>query len=221
MGSTQSTWAPEHLAFYYERYFSKKLDPKSFSCETVEDILDLVNDTIAMKPRPRVLQSLVDEDVEGNGIFMKLTEFNRRLRMKRVGAGTEAPLCFPGRPANTQPPPGSSSLATWHSSAGMTGMAAAGPSQTGKAGAVRPATSKAAGGMPGQGVAGPGMPWAGFAQNLAQMQSKMQTQQARPPMWAAGMQSPVWGSGLNANPGAAAMTSFLGGAARMNSWFNK
>merc|ERR1712039_1144244 len=148
---------------------------------------------------------------------MGLTEFHRRLRLKRAGAGLEAPLCFPGRPAAPQP----IQVATWLGSTPMTGMSAAAPSKVGKAAVAQPAISKAAGGAPAQGtggVAGPGIPWGGFAQNMAQMQTKLQTPQARP-AWGGGMQSPVWGAGLNATPAAATMASFLGGAARMSNWF--
>jgi len=91
---------PEHLAFYYSRYYRKLLVPKNYGMETTQDLLELVSDTVVVGLRTRVVESLLAAELESNGIFVKLAEEDRRRRQLRADAGQAAArLSFPTRPA--------------------------------------------------------------------------------------------------------------------------
>jgi len=238
---------PEHLAFYYERYFNKTLNLKTFSCETAEDLLGLIKDTIVQKKTNRVLFSLVAEDVESNTIFVKLTEHARRIRQRRIGLGTEQPLRFQGRPTQTKFVPASIPVAGFGTTSSSS---SASPTMS-----VVKATSKVFGGPPqgtadqakagapvntvkaaAQGGGGPSGPpqfsppgMAGMQQAMMQsMQSMMQAAQPKQQAKQPGRQfnpnvNPVWGaafgggSGAN-NPMMALATLMSKGMGGMNNW---
>lgn len=90
---------PEHLPFYYNRYYKKALNPKNYGVDTVEELIDLVKDTALADSRSKVVESMVADDLESNDIFVKLTEENRRDRQRRIDTGDESAKLKFSRPA--------------------------------------------------------------------------------------------------------------------------
>jgi len=78
-----------HLAFYYNKYFKKGLNPKLFSLSTNLELFALLKDTVAIPADTQVLTSQLPAELESLGIFVKLTEENRRERQRRIDAGDE------------------------------------------------------------------------------------------------------------------------------------
>lgn len=72
---------PDHLAFYYNRYFSKTLLPGKFGFRDVNDVLKRFADTIVLCGK--VIESQLDIDVARHDIFVALTERQRRLKSLR------------------------------------------------------------------------------------------------------------------------------------------
>mmetsp|Transcript_105937 Transcript_105937/g.188413 ORF Transcript_105937/g.188413 Transcript_105937/m.188413 type:complete len:999 (+) Transcript_105937:5-3001(+) len=90
---------PDHLLFYYNKYFKKGLNPKNYGVETTEDLMTLIKDTIVVLTGPKVVESQLMAELETNDIFIKLTEESRRDRQRRIDAGDDsAVLKFAGRP---------------------------------------------------------------------------------------------------------------------------
>lgn len=95
----------EHLAFYYNKYFKKHLNHKMYGFETLEEMIQLVRETVHITKKNKVLESLLPEDMENFSIFAMLTEEARRERTRRVDMGDEsAKLKFssPGLPGAPQ-----------------------------------------------------------------------------------------------------------------------
>lgn len=80
---------PDHLLFYYNRYYKKGLNPKNYGVEGVEELVTLVRDSIVVCP-PKVIESMLSPELEDNDIFVKLTEEARRERLRRLDAGDES-----------------------------------------------------------------------------------------------------------------------------------
>ncbi|CAE7497007.1 unnamed protein product [Symbiodinium natans] len=80
---------PDHLLFYYNRYYKKGLNPKNYGVEGIEDLVALVRDSIVIC-RPKVIESMLSPELEDNDIFIKLTEEARRERLRRLDAGDES-----------------------------------------------------------------------------------------------------------------------------------
>lgn len=90
---------PDHLAFYYNKYYKKGLNPKNYGVENVEHLLELIKDTVVFSTNLKVVESQLTDDLESNEVFVKLTEENRRDRQRRVDAGDDtAILKFTSRP---------------------------------------------------------------------------------------------------------------------------
>jgi len=88
---------PEHLAFYYNHYYKKGLNPKNYGVDSVEDLVGIVRDTVIICMK--VIESQVTDDLETNEVFVKLTEEARRERQRRLDAGDDsAKLRFQSRP---------------------------------------------------------------------------------------------------------------------------
>jgi len=84
----------EHLSFYYQKYYRKSLNPKTFGCNTFEETLKLVRDTVVTSQSGhkglKVLEAQVPEDLECNNVFLLLTEWERRERQRRIDMGDES-----------------------------------------------------------------------------------------------------------------------------------
>merc|ERR1711972_1158030 len=79
---------PEHLPFYYTKYYKKGLSPKNYGVESVEDVLAMVKDAVILYSK--VLESQITDDLESNDVFVKLTEESRRNRQRRIDAGDQS-----------------------------------------------------------------------------------------------------------------------------------
>eukprot|EP00931_Biecheleriopsis_adriatica_P023799 TRINITY_DN1495_c0_g1_i1.p1 TRINITY_DN1495_c0_g1~~TRINITY_DN1495_c0_g1_i1.p1 ORF type:complete len:912 (-),score=269.55 TRINITY_DN1495_c0_g1_i1:83-2509(-) len=90
---------PDHLLFYYNKYFKKGLNPRNYGVADIPTMLDMIKDTVLICD-PSIVESQVSADLETNDIFVKLTEESRRDRQRRVDAGDDtAVLRFINRPA--------------------------------------------------------------------------------------------------------------------------
>jgi len=85
------TGIPEnHFDFYYGRYFSKKLVPKFFGVESLEDLFKLTKDVVAFKDgEHKLLELKLAEEPDSLAVFIKLVEEQRRERQRRIDAGDE------------------------------------------------------------------------------------------------------------------------------------
>merc|ERR1719203_2572546 len=61
---------PDHLAFYYNKYYKKMLNPKTFGLDSIEEVVTLVRDTVI--PCMKVIESQLSDELESNEIFVKL-----------------------------------------------------------------------------------------------------------------------------------------------------
>jgi len=129
-----------HLAFYYNKYYRKQLNPKYFGLSTNFELVKLVKDTVAITEDTQVLTSVLDGDTEEFDIFVKLTEENRRERQRRIDAGDEtAKLKFsPMAIQQTQKPAIGAGMAGVRT--GATWQQQARPAAQSWAQAVRPGT---------------------------------------------------------------------------------
>jgi len=88
---------PEHLPYYYNKYFKRSLSPKNYGATTIDELIELVKDTLVVCDK--TLESQITDDLETNEVFMKLTEEERRDRHRRIEAGDpKAPLRFSRAP---------------------------------------------------------------------------------------------------------------------------
>lgn len=78
---------PEHISFYYNKYYKKGISPKNYNVEKIEDLIDLVKDSVIVGVDSKVAESQLTDDLESNDIFVKLTEESRRDRQRRIDAG--------------------------------------------------------------------------------------------------------------------------------------
>merc|ERR1712146_746532 len=79
----------DHIAFYYNRYFGKQLNPKLFGCDDFAGLVAMIKDTVSLDTAKKVMSSPLEDNLEGIDIFVKLTEENRRERQRRIDAGDE------------------------------------------------------------------------------------------------------------------------------------
>eukprot|EP00933_Yihiella_yeosuensis_P032841 TRINITY_DN2649_c0_g3_i2.p1 TRINITY_DN2649_c0_g3~~TRINITY_DN2649_c0_g3_i2.p1 ORF type:complete len:922 (-),score=255.79 TRINITY_DN2649_c0_g3_i2:370-3036(-) len=80
----------EHLPFYYHKYFKKALNNKFYGVESCEELVRLVRDTVVLCPKKKVLEPLLEEDLEVPNIFVMLTEEARRDRCRKIDMGDES-----------------------------------------------------------------------------------------------------------------------------------
>lgn len=93
-----------HLAFYFDKYFRKGLDYKTYNVESFTGLLDLVKETTRVDEKTKFLTSVLEE-VAPPERFVKVAEAHRRERQQRIDAGDEtAKLQFSRRMAPPPPP---------------------------------------------------------------------------------------------------------------------
>eukprot|EP00931_Biecheleriopsis_adriatica_P085223 TRINITY_DN5953_c0_g1_i1.p1 TRINITY_DN5953_c0_g1~~TRINITY_DN5953_c0_g1_i1.p1 ORF type:complete len:943 (-),score=265.24 TRINITY_DN5953_c0_g1_i1:43-2871(-) len=80
----------DNMSFYYQTYFKKALTLKFYSVESAEELLDLVNDTMLLTGKSRVLEPQLPDDLSSTDIFVMLTEESRRDRIRRIDLGEES-----------------------------------------------------------------------------------------------------------------------------------
>jgi len=79
----------KHLPFYYNRYFNKTFSLKTYGVSSVVELLELVRDTMEVTPGSSILDAQLAEDTPMDN-FVKLTEDERRERLRRLDMGDEA-----------------------------------------------------------------------------------------------------------------------------------
>jgi len=106
--SDRPSFLEDHLAFYYNKYFKKAFNVKSFGIEKFSELVDLISDSVGIESDKPFLKAVLAEDTSF-AQFMKVTEDHRRERERRVDAGDEtAKLKFarpPPPPRQPNPPP--------------------------------------------------------------------------------------------------------------------
>jgi len=80
----------EHLSFYYHKYYRKALKKEVYGCDTLEDMVDLIRDTVLVTGKNKVLEPQLPEDLESHNLFVMLTEESRRDRNRRIDMGDES-----------------------------------------------------------------------------------------------------------------------------------
>jgi len=89
------SFTAKDLAFYYNRYFKKAFNIRTFGMDKVEKLVDLMKDTVKITSESSFLDAQLGEDTLSTN-FVKLTEEHRRERQRRMDAGDEtAELKFP------------------------------------------------------------------------------------------------------------------------------
>merc|ERR1712228_875949 len=81
------SFAENHLCFYYEKYFNKKLNVKDFNVSKLADLIEHVKDTVEIGDKTMIKTQLSDDTPVEN--FIKLAEEHRRDRARRAEAGDE------------------------------------------------------------------------------------------------------------------------------------
>merc|ERR1712039_495505 len=79
----------EHLPFYYQKYFRKAFNTKAYGFDTNKELVDLLRDTVVLRGKNHIPETLLPEDNETNGIFVMLTEECRRDRERRICIGED------------------------------------------------------------------------------------------------------------------------------------
>merc|ERR1719356_361640 len=79
----------DHLDFYFQKYFGRSLSAKDYGKDTLQEVIDLVNDVVYVSPKS-VIESQVEAELETPSVFVKVTEEARRRRALRLDLGEEA-----------------------------------------------------------------------------------------------------------------------------------
>merc|ERR1712217_428457 len=79
-----------HIAYYYNKYYKKTLNPKNFGKTTNSELCILVKDTAKIDEKELVLSSVLADEPDSFDMFVKLTEENRRERKRLIEAGDES-----------------------------------------------------------------------------------------------------------------------------------
>eukprot|EP00929_Paragymnodinium_shiwhaense_P041190 TRINITY_DN213_c1_g1_i2.p1 TRINITY_DN213_c1_g1~~TRINITY_DN213_c1_g1_i2.p1 ORF type:complete len:750 (-),score=337.98 TRINITY_DN213_c1_g1_i2:95-2344(-) len=77
----------QYFSFYYQKYYKRSFNTKTFGKENLTDLLKLVKDMAALEDGH--LTTSLDAELPSTDIFVKLTEVNRRERQRRIAAGDE------------------------------------------------------------------------------------------------------------------------------------
>jgi len=94
----------DHLAFYFNRYYQRNVNPKAYGLADVNEVMAMIKDTIGTKDS--IVVSQLSDDLDNLDIFLKLTEEGRRERQRRIDAGDEtARLKFVAPAAAAAPKP--------------------------------------------------------------------------------------------------------------------
>lgn len=80
--------ATENLAFYYKKYLNREFSPKYFGCNSVEEIIELLKDTVVLHEmcKCNVLVAAQPRDIGFDQLILK-TEEARKNRKRSVDAG--------------------------------------------------------------------------------------------------------------------------------------
>jgi len=96
--SKSGTLVQDQVAFYYNKYYSKMLTPSNYGLQRIDDVLNLIDNTVVTVDR--VVESQLTDELHSNDIFLRLAEDDRQVRQRRVDSGdTSAILRVVERPA--------------------------------------------------------------------------------------------------------------------------
>lgn len=79
----------DHISFYYNKYYKKPLTLKNYGVETVQDLVNLVKDTVFIT-KGNTLDSGLSADMENFQVFVQMTEELRRHRVLMLDVGEES-----------------------------------------------------------------------------------------------------------------------------------
>merc|ERR1712232_532754 len=85
----RTSFHESHLSFYYNKYFRKQFNLKSYGVSTVLELLAIIKDTIEVTPKNSILDAQLSDDTPLDN-FVKLTEDHRRERERMYDAGDES-----------------------------------------------------------------------------------------------------------------------------------
>jgi len=80
----------DHVQFYYNRYFRKSLNTKSYGVETYGELVTFIKDTVSVNKKNSVLEVHVSDELDNFALFLKLTEECRRERRLMLDSGDES-----------------------------------------------------------------------------------------------------------------------------------
>lgn len=78
----------DNIAFYYQKYYKKGLNPAFFGVKTIKELLKYFEDTLAIT-KSKVLETFLPCDFEALNVFVLLAEAARRDRARRIDLGEE------------------------------------------------------------------------------------------------------------------------------------
>lgn len=84
----RQSFSEEHLPFYYNKYFKKQLNLKSFGASTTVEVLNFIQDTVDTLSKNSMLDPQLTEETPIDN-FVRLTEDMRRERQLRIDSGDE------------------------------------------------------------------------------------------------------------------------------------
>eukprot|EP00439_Symbiodinium_sp_Y106_P067995 s874_g11.t1 len=76
-----------HFSFYYQKYYKRGFNLKSFGVESTEGLISLIKDTVELTPSGSLETQLSNDTPLDN--FVRLTEDARRDRQLRIDSGDE------------------------------------------------------------------------------------------------------------------------------------
>jgi len=91
----------DHLAFYYQKYFGKSMNFKTYGVKDNEELFALIKDAVTTKDG--IVVSQLSDDLDNLDIFLKLSEEARRERQRRIDAGDETARLHFVLPAQPKP----------------------------------------------------------------------------------------------------------------------
>merc|ERR1712151_468230 len=78
-----------HLDFYYNKYFNKQFDFKSYGVTNAAELIEIVKDVMEIDGKSSILEAQVSDDTPFDN-FVRLTEDHRRERSHRADLGDES-----------------------------------------------------------------------------------------------------------------------------------
>jgi len=78
----------DHLAFYYQKYYTRSLNFKGLGVESAKELLDLMDDTVWVTKS--IVEPQIPAELESLTIFVRLTEESRRYRALMLELGDES-----------------------------------------------------------------------------------------------------------------------------------
>merc|ERR1740123_1876290 len=97
------SFGEKHLAFYYNAYYRKAFNLKTYGMEKLSEFVEIIKSTVSISEKNGFLVAEVPEDTPFAD-FVKVVEDHRRERQRRIDAGDETAQLKFSRPQPAQPP---------------------------------------------------------------------------------------------------------------------